>query len=207
MKTILYKVISLTIFLWILASCSSDNDQKDTPVPLPLSEVEQADLLHLREEEKLARDVYIYAYNKYNINIFTNISASEQTHMNQVLVLLEKYNLEDPANKTHGIFKDETLQQLYNQLTSLVDVNYISALKVGATIEDLDINDIENFINHTNKNDLLTLYESLMCGSRNHMRNYYSKIIANNDSYVPAYITVETFNTIINSNNEKCGLL
>ena len=61
-----------------------------------LTNEEKSDLLFLREEEKLAKDVYTYSFNKYGQNIFANISSSEQSHMNSVLTLLKKYNLSDP---------------------------------------------------------------------------------------------------------------
>jgi len=41
-----------------------------------LSEAELSDLLFTREEEKLAHDVYTYAFEKYGVSIFQNISRS-----------------------------------------------------------------------------------------------------------------------------------
>ena len=52
----------------------------ETPL-VALTDEEIEDLRFLREEEKLAHDVYLYAYEKHNIMIFQNISNSEQTHM------------------------------------------------------------------------------------------------------------------------------
>ncbi|MBK8348343.1 MAG: DUF2202 domain-containing protein [Saprospiraceae bacterium] len=49
--------------------------------------------MFLRQEEKLAHDVYVYAYDKYGITIFNNISNSEQTHINNMTDLLAKYNI------------------------------------------------------------------------------------------------------------------
>lgn len=49
------------------------------------------------QEEKPAYDVYITLYNKWQVNIFKNIAASEQTYEDAVLTLLIKYGLPDPA--------------------------------------------------------------------------------------------------------------
>jgi len=159
----------------------------------------------LREEEKLARDVYLYAYDKYGLNIFTNIAQSEQRHMDRVLTILTTYNIDDPASTERGVFNNSTLQNLYNILTAKVDSSMLDALIVGATIEDLDIKDIEEFKTRTTKNDILDMYDNLTCGSRNHLRSYYSQILANGGTYTPQYISQDEFEAIINSSKEQCG--
>lgn len=194
---------TLVISLTLMSSCSSDDDN-DTQ-QITLSQTEINDLKVLREEEKLARDVYIYAYNIYGNDIFTNISQSEQQHMDKILVLLNTYNIEDPALPNVGEFTNQMLQNLYNDLTTQVDLSLIEALKVGATIEDLDINDIEDFESRTDKADILNTYDKLKCGSRNHMRNYYGQLVNNGIAYVAQFITASELTIIINSSNEQCG--
>ena len=54
-------------------------------------------MLFMREEEKLARDVYLTLYDAWRLAPFANISVSEQKHMNAMLLLLRKYGLPDPA--------------------------------------------------------------------------------------------------------------
>ncbi len=204
MKKTIYLLLTM-LFLsssFLLLSCNKDDENTETAT---LSDTEKADLLQLREEEKLARDVYYYAYDKYGISVFTNISNSEQAHMDAVLAILNTYRLTDPASSMVGVFNNTTLQSLYNDLVAKVDLSEMDALEVGATIEDLDIYDIEEFIAKTDKTDILVMYESLMCGSRNHMRSFYSQITAGSGTYSPQYITQEVFNSIINSSKETCG--
>lgn len=52
--------------------------------------------MQMREEEKLARDVYLELYETWDLPVFYNIAQSEQTHMGAVKTLIEKYNLKDP---------------------------------------------------------------------------------------------------------------
>ena len=122
-----------------MASCQNSTDGADEVIVAPLSEQEKADILFLREEEKLARDVYLLSYDLYGHIIFNNISNSEQTHMNSVYTLIVKYNLSDPAEgRQQGEFENVVLQNLYDSLALQSSVSLLAALKVGAAIEDLE---------------------------------------------------------------------
>ncbi|PRZ22141.1 DUF2202 domain-containing protein [Flavobacterium granuli] len=187
----------------LFSNCTNDNVNTDTVVTLTQNEIN--DLKFLREEEKLARDVYIYSYNKYKLAIFNSISQSEQTHMNSVLSLLNKYGIPDPSSVQMGIFVNQDLQVLYNNLISQSNISLIEALKVGATIEDLDINDIDDFIINTSKSDLLTVYNNLTCGSKNHIRSFTTELSNNEASYEPQFISSEEYNSIINTPSGGCG--
>ncbi len=188
--------------LLMFSSCSNDNDNQSS---IPLTQAEIDDLKFLREEEKLARDVYLFSYNKYQVSIFNNISQSEQKHMNSVLNLMNKYGIPDSASTEIGVFNNTDLQQLYTALTTQANISLIEALKVGATIEDLDINDIDDFISNTNKSDILNVYDNLTCGSKNHIRSYTSQLSSNGETYIPQFISNEYYITILNESNGGCG--
>jgi hypothetical protein len=204
MKTYLF-FISL-FFLTLFLSCSESNNESVFEME-PLTENDIADILFLLEEEKLARDVYLFSFEKYGSSIFNNISKSEQQHMNQVLNLINLYGLTSIASSEIGIFNNSELQNLYNSLIEKSTISLTEALKVGATIEDLDINDIEQMEHNTNNKDLLIILANLKCGSRNHLRNYISQLKTINEIYEPQFITIEEFDEIVQTSNEKCGLL
>lgn len=171
-----------------------------------ITEKEKSDLIFLREEEKLAHDVYVYSFKKYNQTIFSNISSSEQNHMTSVLNLLNTYGINDPVqNLAEGVFQNTVLQQLYTQLTLKSDSSLLKALEVGATIEDLDIYDIKRFYGNTSNSSILGVYDRLTCGSRNHLRSFVSQLNASQINYIPKYISQTEFNNIVNSANEQCG--
>ncbi len=194
---ILAGIVTLT------SSCSDDTSNEKQFIELTLNE--QEDLLFLREEEKLARDVYLFSFDLYGDQIFNNIAASEQQHMDQVLTLLNKYGLSDPISSERGEFNDPTLQNLYNDLTGASEVSLLKALTVGATIEDLDINDISIFESRTTKEDLLQVYEGLKCGSGNHLRSYTDRLDLLETDYTPQYISPEEYTAIISTERERCG--
>lgn len=184
-------------------SCSDETNNENELATLTLQE--QQDLLFLREEEKLARDVYLYSSDLYGDVIFNQIASSEQQHMDQVLILLNDYGLEDPASLERGVFQDQALQDLYNDLTTASEVSLSKALTVGATIEDLDINDLTFFESQTLKTDLLSVYDQLKCGSKNHLRSYTDRLNMLGADYDPQYLSIDEYNSILSSDRERCG--
>ena len=54
-----------------------------------ISDEEATGLIFMREEEKLARDVYLTLYDVWETAVFDNIASSEQTHMDAVLMLID----------------------------------------------------------------------------------------------------------------------
>jgi hypothetical protein len=209
MKTILIKVI---ISVLLLISCNSETNSVEFEVnemnkkqekEIFLTEEEEEDLLFLREEEKLARDVYLYSYQKYGTKIFGDIIKSEEKHMSSVLKLLKKYNIEDPALDI-GLFVNNFLQEKYDELIAKSNSSYLNALIVGDYIEDLDIDDLTKKEESTTKEDLLKVYGSLKCGSRNHLRSFNYQVELNDGEYEPEFISTEEFESIVNSEHEKC---
>ncbi len=84
-----------------------------------LSDAEAASLLFMREEEKLARDVYQTLFMQWSQPVFINISTSEQRHMDSLAVLLNRYALLDPViDDSVGAFVNPELAALYTALTA-----------------------------------------------------------------------------------------
>jgi rhodanese-related sulfurtransferase len=172
--------------------------------PSKLSSDELAGLILMREEEKLAHDVYTTLGDTWGLKIFDNIAASEQTHTDAMKALLASYDIEDPVRDTTiGVFTAPTMQKLYTDLTSQGKASLVDALIVGATIEDLDINDLETLKQSTTKPDILATYNNLQKGSRNHLRAFVRNIQARGSTYTPQYISANEFSSIISSPQER----
>jgi hypothetical protein len=180
------------------------NSQITTLPMQTISDEESKSLIHMREEEKLARDVYIAMFNKYGLRIFENISSSEQTHTDAILQLLTKYAIKDPVGvNAVGVFTDPGLQALYTSLVNSGNVSILEAYKVGATIEDLDLNDLKNDLLKVDNQDIILVYQMLSKGSRNHMRNFYSNLKSYGFTYLPQFISQSDLDAIINSAMER----
>lgn len=168
-----------------------------------ISDLERDGLLFMREEEKLAHDVYTALYQEWNIPIFKNIARSEETHTNAIAALLDKYGITDPAQETAaGVFVNPELQKLYTTLLNQGTQSRSDALRVGALIEDLDIADIQKRVGVTDNADVIFVYENLMKGSRNHLRSFTQQLSQEGVAYTPTYILEEEYTAIVNSPRE-----
>ena len=170
---------------------------------LSLSQTEADTLNFMREEEKLARDVYLVMFTYWSSKTFTNIAESEQTHMDAIKTLLDKYGLPDPADPEIGVFNDTELQQLYKDLTDQGENSKFDALMVGALIEEVDIEDLQTAIEQTDKQDLQRVYGNLMSGSENHLRAFVSQIeLLSGENYEAQHLPQEVVDEILTEDKE-----
>ena len=173
-----------------------------------LSDDEAAGVLYMREEEKLARDVYDRLGELWGVPVFQNIAASEQTHMDAMLVLIDRYGLSDPVgDDTPGVFSDPVLQSLYDDLVETGSASLENAFRVGVLIEELDIADLADRLAMTNNDDIAIVYQNLMKGSRNHLRSFYRQLDRSGVDYEPTYLSAEEVSRIINSPRETGGAI
>ncbi len=172
-----------------------------------LTEVEAEGLIFMREEEKLARDVYLTLSDQWDIPIFQNIARSEKTHTNAIKNLLDTYGLDDPmVNEKIGVFINPDLQALNDQLVVQGSQSLSDAHKVGVAIEEIDILDLEEYIAQTNHADIQLVYENLLKGSRNHLRAFVNTLQRQTgETYQPQYLSQEVYDAIIGSAIERGG--
>ncbi len=201
-KLLLIAVAAFSSSLFI--ACDDDDNTNNVVNSTIVTQEESNGLLFMLEEEKLARDTYQYLFSIWNHNTFGNIKNSEQNHMNSIAGLLDLYNIEYTI-LPEGQFENQELQNFYDQFVEDGQQSLIEALKIGATIEDLDIVDLEDYMNQTTNNNILTAYESLQCGSRNHLRAYVTNIISNAGTYTPQFLSLDDFIEIISESHENCN--
>ena len=161
-----------------------------------LTSPEEEGLLFMAEEEKLAGDVYSSLNEIWSLRVFDNIGRAERTHQAAVETLLIKYSLAVPANPP-GEFSNETLQSLYNDLVSRGGLSVEEALRVGASIEELDILDLEERMAQTDKEDIQLVYSNLKRGSENHLRAFVNNLERRGIEYRPEYLSMQEYDGII----------
>ena len=145
-----------------------------TVTAAPLSAGEISYLTLMREEEKLARDVYLLFYEAWELPIFKNITASEQSHMDAVKMLLDKYGISDPALAPGEFTPQSGLQPLYDSLTAQGLASIDGAYSAGVAIEEEDISDLQAAIAASTHQDIIRVYNNLLQGSLRHLAAFTS---------------------------------
>ena len=176
-----------------------------------LTEAEVQGLLWMREEEKVAGDLYSIFYDTYNLRIFGNIARSEDTHMTAVGLLLDTFNIDDPALDELGKYTNADLQKVFDDLKVAGEVSLVEALNVGAYVEELDVLDLEQQLELVENDDIRLVYENLLRGSRNHLRAFTRILGQNNVAYEPTVLDDDYYQEILAGDMERgnagaCGL-
>lgn len=150
----------------------------------------------MREEEKMARDVYAFFYAKFKVRTFGNITKSENQHSEAVLRLINYFGLTDPAVAAVGTFTNPEMQKLYDKFTTEA-LTANDALKTGAFIEEYDIADLKKLIAETENADIKLVYSNLLRGSTYHLKAFTSVLKFRGIIYTPTILSAEEYNSII----------
>lgn len=135
-----------------------------------LTDAEAENIRYMRQEEKLARDVYLTLYEQWDAAIFANISESEQRHMDAIKRLITIYGLEDPiVDDTVGQFTDPIFTVLFEQFVADGSVSLLDALNVGVAIEEQDIADLNAALEETTMRNVRRVFQNLLRGSTRHL--------------------------------------
>jgi hypothetical protein len=167
----------------------------------PLTAEEKNDLAFMREEEKLARDVYLTLHDIWGTPVFANIASSEQRHMDAMLNLLNTYRLPDPAaGKLVGEFLNAELQALYDALIARGKQSALEALQVGGVIEETDIEDLNAAMATSRLSNIDKVYQNLLNGSYNHLRAFARNIQSlTGQPYVAQVVSQDIVDSILDS--------
>lgn len=170
-----------------------------------LTKAEKEGIQLMREEEKLAQDVYRFLNEKWELPIFNNISQAETRHFNAIGFLIENFELEDLAKEETGKFQNEDLQKLYDSLTKKGSESLVAALEVGAFIEEVDIQDLQNLLSSTSNETIQNIYQNLLRASGNHLRAFTSQLANRDNIYSSVVLDEKEYLTILETPNKKGG--
>ncbi len=163
-------LVGMTTVTMSQGNQNQNNASKSRVPALTLTDAEELNIVHMRQEEKLARDVYLTLDEVWGADIFANISESEQQHMDAIENLITRYGLTDPiVDGTVGVFANPDFQALYDELVAAGSVSLEETLKVGVLIEEQDIDDLEKALEETAQRSIQRVFENLLEGSTNHL--------------------------------------
>jgi len=178
----------------------------DLAATTPLTIAEQQSLSFMREEEKLARDLYQAFYQQWRTPVFANLAMSEQQHMDAILCLMQGYGLADSATSTLGTFNNTELQALYNSLIARGSASQAEALYSGAYVEEADIKDLQAALAATANKAVTTVYGNLLDASEQHLRRFVGNIEDLGFVYTAQLLDAAQVIEILNGDNEHVGV-
>ncbi|MDW7754827.1 MAG: DUF2202 domain-containing protein [Brevefilum sp.] len=190
-----------------IAETSGQASTESVDLASGLTDDEIAGLVYMREEEKLAKDVYLGLYDFWGLNIFQNIAGSEQTHTDAVMNLLDMFDIEDPADASPtGVFVNADLQNLYDDLMVVGAKSIGDALKVGAAIEEIDILDLQEYLESAQNEEIRRVYQNLLRGSENHLRAFTSILEQQtSEIYKPQYMSQTDYDAVVTGSSSRGG--
>ena len=205
--------VGMILVTW-LGACGNTGGTTaaDPGLSTPLTMDEANGLKYMREEEELARDLYMTIFNNKGLTVFQSISLnSEVAHAQSMLNLLNTYSVADPSTGSPTTYSDPALQTLFNDLLATstgAGATDVDALMVGALVEEVDIADInkEKALVQPVHALIIQTYDNLLCGSRNHLRSFVGQIeLITGTAYTPQVpaLAVEV-NAILAGAPEQC---
>ncbi len=183
-----------TILLGIVLCCS---------LTVSLAQITPAEagyLQFLREEEKVAHNVYEVLYAIWNEPSFLEIMSEEAEHMEVLKHLLKQKDIPDPLEgieTDNGIFTRPALKKMFEDLTAQGARSVTEAYKVAAIFEETDIRDLTNRFNATQDPDVREVYDELIHASEHHLRTCVQNLKRLGYAYPPTVLPREDYERII----------
>lgn len=211
MRSVSLLIVLVLCFFWLSlvhaepASCGScvATTQPSTQPVGKITEAEKVSLIHMREEEKLAHDVYIELGKKFDLKPFANIPRSEKQHQSAVAGLMKRYGVADPvAEMPEGKFASANMQALYDKLVEKGSKSEIAALSVGAEIEELDIKDLREQAAASDKPDIKSVYGNLEAASVHHLNAFMRNLKARSATYAAQHLTPAQFDALLDASGK-----
>ena len=112
--------------------------------------------------------------------------------MDQAKAVIEKYNLSLPKDVPEA-FGNQTLQDIHDRLLAEGLESDEQALKVAAEFEEISIMDLEAELAAAENEDVRTMYQGLLAGSRKHLRSYVADLKEQGIEYEPRHLLRSEF--------------
>lgn len=166
-----------------------------------LTEDEKTAIIHMREEEKLARDVYQTLGKTTDSKVFQNIPKSEGRHMDVFDQLIDRYGLKDPVKDESvvGTFTDPLFTDLFAKLTEKGKLSDADAFEVGAMVEDINMANLMKYGMATEKADLKLAYDTLLVQSKNHMSAFVRQLDRLGKTFEPTHINAQQLSEAVDA--------
>lgn len=167
-------------------------------------DIDISNLVFMRQEEKLAADVYRALGAKWDHPAFSNIEESELFHQAEVVAQLARFGIEDPiAHLGPGEFDDPAMAEMYRSFVARGLESLDEAMRVAGHIEELDIADLR--ARRCGVPEIDRLYDLLELGSHNHLRAFVINLAYMGHPYRPQVLTPQEVVDILTAGAGGCN--
>lgn len=153
----------------------------------------------LREDEKMARDLYTVFAAKYSTAPqIDRIAAAENSHIACVEAVLDYYEISYPAmTAAAGLFEDAKRQAIYNELADKSGT-LLEVYATMAAVEEESVSAYKSVQSEITNENIALVITNMIKASSNHLKAAVCQIIAGGGTYTPLYLSAEEFGTIVN---------
>jgi hypothetical protein len=163
-----------------------------------LSASERQTLLHLSEQEKLARDLYESLSETWRLDVFHTTSGSEDIHADALRTLLGRYKLFDPSQGLgRGEFSRVDLAERYGDLIARGRFSPVEALKAAASVEELEIEDMSRRLLDVQVPEIQSVLETVVSSDKHHLRSLVVALRKLGHAYQPTRLPRDQYDLIL----------
>ena len=172
----------------------------DSTADLTADEIEF--IYAVREDEKVARDLYFSFFGTFGLKPFENIGKAEDNHIKATEKLFDYYEIDYPALSENGKFENAIRQKLFDSLL-LKGTPELEAFKVMAMLEESNIVEYGEVLKTIANPNIKIVIENLARASANHFKAAIRQITALGGTYTPAIMTQEQYEAVIATGFEQ----
>ncbi len=146
---------------------------------LPHEEIDNNELDSLQyviEMQEFSKDIFNRFYQLWRLPLFVNLSHDSQQSIDQLNILLKKYDLSVNLKKKEGHYFNDHFNKLYNNFITTGKLSLFESLRVCATIEDLKIFEMNVLESKVDNSDIKLLYKHFIQYARKSIQKIHSKL-------------------------------
>lgn len=166
---------------------------------------DKALLLKLYSEEKMAYDLYGEFYERWQLNVFSDVQQREARHVWCVEVIMNKYSAAVSAGDKKILYHDKETENLYNELSVKGCISDLSALEAAAYLKEKFISDLRTRALNVNDGYLLKVIFLLEKAAQSHFKAFVKSIRLSDSDYTPVFLTEGEFSSIMSVDKTVAG--
>ncbi len=158
-------------------------------------------LIKMLSEKKMTCDLYAEFYQRWQLEVFSDVNESEAIHMQRIQELLAKYNItlpDEKLNSVKGKYTDKDIQKLYDDYTVKGCISDLCALNTAALMEEEDLTMLRERIKNQSEEMIIKVFAQMEKATQNHLKVFVKILKQSGVEYKPQVLSETDYEAIIN---------